>query len=396
MQAKAVKVAPTKQELAEKAAAQLRNKVLLVTGMAAVLVAVGLGAGESLTVPITVLALACLAGSPLVSAVTPALHSPLMSVTNAISGLTAVGGLVTMGGGLFPATPAHWLAAMAVLVSMVNIGGGFVMTNRMLGMFKRKDDLPEPVLIYALPAVMVLGASIFGVGAPGLVLLASALFCVFAIGGLSSQATANFGNKMGLIGVGGGLLVTTATAGTSVALKQQMGVVMAAGAGLGAVIASKVAVTDLPQLVAAFHSLVGVAAVATALSSQMAEVAQHSALVALAASGKSAAAKAAAAKIAAGVGINVVHSVTTYLAAIIGAITLTGSAVAFAKLQGLVSGQPLAVGACACRPSCSPVVWSAVGIGASWALPKNASETCKNGSATWLTHLLRVAEFCRD
>ena len=92
----------------------------------------------------------------------------------------------------------------AVFVSMINIGGGFVMTNRILGMFKRKDDLPEPVLIYALPAVMVLGASIFGVGAPGLVLLASALFCVFAIGGLSSQATANFGNKMGLIGVGGG------------------------------------------------------------------------------------------------------------------------------------------------------------------------------------------------
>ena len=74
--------------------------------------AVGLGAGESLTVPVTVLALACLAGSPLVSAVTPALHSPLMSVTNAISGLTAVGGLVTMGGGLLPATGAHWLAAI--------------------------------------------------------------------------------------------------------------------------------------------------------------------------------------------------------------------------------------------------------------------------------------------
>jgi len=346
-----VKLPPTPEELAAKAAAQLRNKVLLVSGMAAVLVAVGLGAGESLTVPVTVLALACLAGSPLVSAVTPALHSPLMSVTNAISGLTAVGGLVTMGGGLLPATGAHWLAAMAVFVSMINIGGGFVMTSRMLGMFKRKDDAPEPVLIYALPAAMVMGASVFGVGAPGLVLLASALFCVFAIGGLSSQATANFGNKMGLIGVGGGLLVTTATAGTSVALKQQMGLVMAAGAALGAGIANKVAVTDLPQLVAAFHALVGLAAVATALSSHMTEVAHHSALVALAL-GKSAAAKAAAAKLAAGFcGVTVVHSVTTYLAAIIGAVTLTGSAVAFAKLQGLISGTPLTVSPCHSSPS---------------------------------------------
>ena len=79
-------------------------------------------------------------------AVTPALHSPLMSVTNAISGLTAVGGLVTMGGGLVPVTLAHWLAAVAVFVSMINIGGGFVMTNRMLGMFKRKVDILKSLL----------------------------------------------------------------------------------------------------------------------------------------------------------------------------------------------------------------------------------------------------------
>ena len=108
-------------------------QVISASVMVGALALMGIAAGDSLTVPITVLALACLAGSPLVAAVTPALHSPLMSVTNAISGLTAVGGLVTMGGGLMPATPAHWLAAAAVFVSMINIGGGFVMTNRMLG-----------------------------------------------------------------------------------------------------------------------------------------------------------------------------------------------------------------------------------------------------------------------
>ena len=65
---------------------------------------------------------------------------------------------------------------------------------------------------------------------------------------------------MGLLGVSGGLLVTTVTAGTSAPLLQQMGMVMGGGAGLGAAIASKAGVTDLPQLVAGFHSLVGVAA----------------------------------------------------------------------------------------------------------------------------------------
>jgi NAD(P) transhydrogenase len=314
--------------------------------MAAAIILMGIGAGESLTVPITVLALACLAGSPLVAGVIPALHSPLMSVTNAISGLTAVGGLVTMGGGYLPATTAHWLAAAAVFISMINIGGGFVMTNRMLGMFKRKDDAPEAVAIYALPAAVLLGTYLVGTSLGwalnGAVLLTSALFCVFAIGGLSSQTTANFGNKMGLLGVTGGLLVTSATSGTTLALKTQMGAIMAGGAALGAAISSKVKVTDLPQLVAGFHAFVGLAAVVTALSAHMTEMAHHAALVA-AAAGKGAAAKAAMTAMEAAVGGQMVHGVTTFLAAIIGSVTLTGSIVAFAKLQGLVSGSPLAL-----------------------------------------------------
>ena len=61
--------------------------------------------------------------------VTPALHSPLMSVTNAISGLTAVGGMVLAGGGLVPGNTAQTLAAGAMLASAVNIGGGFTITQ---------------------------------------------------------------------------------------------------------------------------------------------------------------------------------------------------------------------------------------------------------------------------
>lgn len=72
--------------------------------------------------------------------VTPALHSPLMSVTNAISGITAVGGLLLMGGSYYPSNTIHSLAALAAFVSSVNIGGGFLVTKRMLDMFKRPSE----------------------------------------------------------------------------------------------------------------------------------------------------------------------------------------------------------------------------------------------------------------
>ncbi|CAN0042658.1 unnamed protein product, partial [Choristocarpus tenellus] len=74
---------------------------------------------------LSILTLACLGGYQLVYGVAPALHSPLMSVTNAISGMTAVGGMVMLGGGLLPETPQQVLGALAVLISTVNIVGGF-------------------------------------------------------------------------------------------------------------------------------------------------------------------------------------------------------------------------------------------------------------------------------
>jgi NAD(P) transhydrogenase len=88
-------------------------------------------------------ALSCWVGNKAVEGVTHALHSPLMSITNAISGMTMVGGMMQLGGGLLPSTPAQVLAATAVTLSSVNLAGGFLVTQKMLAMFQRPDDPAE-------------------------------------------------------------------------------------------------------------------------------------------------------------------------------------------------------------------------------------------------------------
>ena len=84
---------------------------------------------------LTVFVLACFVGWQVIWSVTPALHTPLMSVTNAISGIIVVGGLVlavqTAG------TAATWIGAIAVLFATINIVGGFQVTRRMLRMFRK-------------------------------------------------------------------------------------------------------------------------------------------------------------------------------------------------------------------------------------------------------------------
>ena len=84
---------------------------------------------------LTVFALACIVGWQVVWNVTPALHTPLMSVTNAISGIIVVGGMLD---GQRPASsPAVILGAVAILLASINIAGGFLVTQRMLRMFRR-------------------------------------------------------------------------------------------------------------------------------------------------------------------------------------------------------------------------------------------------------------------
>lgn len=80
-----------------------------------------------------------------------------MSCTNAISGITAVGGLLLMGGGYYPTNAIETMAASAALISFVNIFGGFLVTQRMLDMFKRPTDPPSHNYLYGIPAAAFLG-----------------------------------------------------------------------------------------------------------------------------------------------------------------------------------------------------------------------------------------------
>nr|MCU0957284.1 proton-translocating transhydrogenase family protein [Hydrogenophaga sp.] len=90
----------------------------------------------------TVFVLACFIGYMVVWNVTPALHTPLMSVTNAISSIIVIGALVqiwppdpTAGGR--PDVLIRWLAFVGVLVTAINMFGGFAVTRRMLAMFRK-------------------------------------------------------------------------------------------------------------------------------------------------------------------------------------------------------------------------------------------------------------------
>src|SRR5487761_1972419 len=77
-----------------------------------------------------------------------------------ILGMVGIGGLFVMGGGYFPGTASQALGALSVLLAFVNVSGGFVITKRMLDMFRRKTDPPEYPWLYALPGVLFTGGYI--------------------------------------------------------------------------------------------------------------------------------------------------------------------------------------------------------------------------------------------
>jgi NAD(P) transhydrogenase subunit alpha len=93
--------------------------------------------GDALTMGLTVFVLACFVGYYVVWRVTPALHSPLMAVTNAISSVIIVGALLAAGASHVGFSQT--MGFLAVTLASINIFGGFVVTQRMLSKFKKKQ-----------------------------------------------------------------------------------------------------------------------------------------------------------------------------------------------------------------------------------------------------------------
>lgn len=266
-----VKAEVVKPEEIDPFRATLKQALLYTGGLGGLLALGVVSPNPAFCTMVTTFALSGIVGYHTVWGVTPALHSPLMSVTNAVSGITAVGGLLCMGGGYLPATTAQGLAATAAFISSINIFGGFLITQRMLDMFKRPGDPKEYNYLYTIPGAAFLGGyfSAHMQGFPDILqmgYLAASLCCVGALTGLASQSTARAGNALGMIGVSTGMIATLASLGVPTPVLTQMLACVGAGGLIGTGIAKRIPITDLPQLVALFHSFVGMAAVLTCIS----------------------------------------------------------------------------------------------------------------------------------
>jgi H+-translocating NAD(P) transhydrogenase len=149
----------------------------------------------------------------------------------------------------------------------------------------------------------------------------SAVACIAGIGALASQKTARLGNALSMVGVSVGVIATIGDLTTrnaidgvsSVPELALIGALTAMGAGVGLLVSDRVGPSELPQTVAAFHSLVGIAAALTAIG----ELSSH------------------------GSTMSTGSLVACAAAAFIGGITATGSVVAFGKLNGSFSPNPL-------------------------------------------------------
>ena len=175
------------------------------------------------------------------------------------------------------------------------------------------------------------GMTVFGYTAPAhaatgeavnpwvaLAYLVSGVFFILALRGLSSPATSRTGNRFGMIGMAVAVVTTLVTHDISNIV--EILIAIAIGAVIGLVIARRIAMTAMPELVAAFHSLVGLAAVLVGWAAYL---------------------NPGAFGLLVGDSIGAVSKVEMGLGIAIGAITFSGSVIAFAKLSGRMSGSPI-------------------------------------------------------
>jgi NAD(P) transhydrogenase subunit beta len=185
--------------------------------------------------------------------------------------------------------------------------------------------------------------------------IVAGLLFIMSLSGLSAQATAGRGNLFGIVGM---IIAAVATALSPKAGGYPvMAGAMAVGSAIGAVMAARVEMTSMPQLVAILHSFVGAAAVLVGLGGTLDPTVAHEGVAAT------------------------IHQIETFVGVFVGAVTFTGSLVAFGKLQGLIGSKPLLLPArhmlnigmvAAClffasqflgHPTLAPLLWTTVVAG---------------------------------
>jgi NAD(P) transhydrogenase subunit beta len=172
-------------------------------------------------------------------------------------------------------------------------------------------------LFFATPAMAASGEAVNPWVA--VAYLISGVLFILALRGLSSPETSRAGNRYGMIGMLIAVVTTLIT--HDIASLPEIGVAIAIGGGFGFIVARKIAMTDMPQLVAGFHSLVGMAAVLVGIAAYL----NPGAFDILGNAGE----------------ILVVSRIELGLGVAIGAITFSGSVIAFLKLNGNMSGAPI-------------------------------------------------------
>ncbi len=185
--------------------------------------------------------------------------------------------------------------------------------------------------------------------------IVAGLLFIMSLSGLSAQATAGRGNLFGIVGM---IIAAVATALSPKAGGYPvMAGAMAVGSAIGWVLAARVEMTSMPQLVAILHSFVGAAAVLVGLGGTLDPTVVHEGVAAT------------------------IHQIETFVGVFVGAVTFTGSLVAFGKLQGLIGSKPLLLPArhmlnigmvAACvffatqflgHPTLGPLLWTTVVAG---------------------------------
>lgn len=247
--------------------------------------------------------LAVYVGYHVVWNVTPALHTPLMAVTNAISAIVIVGAMLAAALTVTPLGKA--MGTLAVALAAVNVFGGFWSPGACWKCSRRKRRRRGPLMSMNLVTLLYL--------------IASVCF-IQALKGLSHPTTSRRGNLFGMVGMA---IAVATTVGLVFKLGAEIAttgvgyivVGLLVGGTAGSIMAKRVEMTKMPELVAFMHSMIGLAAVFIAIAA----VVEPQSLGIVAHLGDT---------------IPTGNRLELFLGAAIGAITFSGSVIAFGKLSG--------------------------------------------------------------